>query len=107
MSVDHMGMFSLAICVSVDHMGMFSLAICVSVDHMGMISLADGEAEVAGAPASPLDVVCHEANKDYVIISWKQPAVDGGSPILGYFVDRSVPIRHRRTTPDTLWCSAF
>lgn len=43
-----------------------------------------------GAPASPLDVECLDANKDYVIVSWKQPAVDGGSPILGYFIDKSV-----------------
>ncbi|XP_012676773.2 M-protein, striated muscle isoform X2 [Clupea harengus] len=56
--------------------------------HSAYVFVRDGEAEVAGAPASPLDVVCHEANKDYVIISWKQPAVDGGSSILGYFVDR-------------------
>lgn len=50
----------------------------------------DADAEIEGAPASPLDVVCLEANKDYIIISWKQPAVDGGSPILGYFIDKLV-----------------
>lgn len=48
----------------------------------------DTDAEVAGAPGAPLDVFCQEANKDYVIVTWKQPAVDGGSSILGYFVDR-------------------
>lgn len=52
--------------------------------------MADSDAEVAGAPAAPLDVESQDANKDYIIISWKQPAVDGGSPIMGYFVDRSV-----------------
>uniref|UniRef100_A0AAY5EL61 Myomesin 1b n=1 Tax=Electrophorus electricus TaxID=8005 RepID=A0AAY5EL61_ELEEL len=46
------------------------------------------DAEVAGAPGAPLDVFCQEANKDYVIVTWKQPAVDRGSSILGYFVDR-------------------
>lgn len=51
---------------------------------------ADADADIAGAPASPLDVKCLDANKDYVIISWKQPAVDGGSPILGYFIDKLV-----------------
>lgn len=52
--------------------------------------LTDADAEIEGAPASPLDVVCLDANKDYIIISWKQPAVDGGSPILGYFIDKLV-----------------
>ncbi|XP_051826351.1 myomesin-1 isoform X1 [Antechinus flavipes] len=52
------------------------------------VFVRDADAEIAGAPASPLDVVCLDANKDYVIISWKQPAVDGGSPILGYFIDK-------------------
>lgn len=50
----------------------------------------DADADIPGAPGSPLDVKCLDANKDYVIISWKQPAVDGGSPILGYFIDKSV-----------------
>ncbi|XP_072008235.1 myomesin-1 isoform X3 [Engystomops pustulosus] len=52
------------------------------------VFVRDGEPEVEGAPAAPLDVECLDANKDYVIISWKQPAVDGGSQILGYFIDR-------------------
>ncbi|XP_040209960.1 myomesin-1 isoform X2 [Rana temporaria] len=52
------------------------------------VFVRDAEAEIFGAPAAPLDVECLDANKDYVIISWKQPAVDGGSPILGYFIDR-------------------
>lgn len=50
----------------------------------------DADAEIEGAPAAPLDVMCLDANKDYIIISWKQPAVDGGSPILGYFIDKLV-----------------
>lgn len=50
----------------------------------------DTDADIAGAPGAPLDVKCLDANKDYVIISWKQPAVDGGNPILGYFIDKSV-----------------
>eukprot|EP00079_Xenopus_tropicalis_P012226 XP_002938953.2 PREDICTED: myomesin-1 [Xenopus tropicalis] len=54
------------------------------------VFVRDAEAEVAGAPAAPLDVECLDANKDYVIISWKQPAVDGGSSILGYFIDRFI-----------------
>uniref|UniRef100_A0AAQ6A231 Myomesin-1 n=1 Tax=Amphiprion ocellaris TaxID=80972 RepID=A0AAQ6A231_AMPOC len=46
------------------------------------------DAEVEGAPGAPLDVRCLDANKDYIIVTWKQPAVDGGNSILGYFVDR-------------------
>ncbi|XP_060099914.1 myomesin-1 isoform X2 [Heteronotia binoei] len=52
------------------------------------VFVRDADADIPGAPASPLDVKCLDANKDYVIISWKQPAVDGGSPILGYFIDK-------------------
>lgn len=52
----------------------------------------DAEAEVEGAPGAPLDVRCLDANKDYIIVTWKQPAVDGGGAILGYFVDRSVSV---------------
>uniref|UniRef100_A0A673BS95 Myomesin-1 n=1 Tax=Sphaeramia orbicularis TaxID=375764 RepID=A0A673BS95_9TELE len=48
----------------------------------------DADAEVEGAPGAPLDVRCLDANKDYIIVTWKQPAVDGGNSILGYFVDR-------------------
>ncbi|XP_077208781.1 myomesin-1 isoform X1 [Paroedura picta] len=52
------------------------------------VFVRDADGDIPGAPASPLDVKCLDANKDYVIISWKQPAVDGGSPILGYFIDK-------------------
>ncbi|XP_067433939.1 myomesin-1 isoform X8 [Thunnus thynnus] len=52
------------------------------------VFVRDSDAEVEGAPGAPLDVCCLDANKDYIIVSWKQPAVDGGESILGYFVDR-------------------
>ncbi|XP_053099304.1 myomesin-1 isoform X2 [Hemicordylus capensis] len=52
------------------------------------VFVRDADADIPGAPGSPLDVKCLDANKDYVIISWKQPAVDGGSPVLGYFIDK-------------------
>lgn len=55
-----------------------------------IVVVPDADAEVEGAPGSPLDVRCLDANKDYIIVTWKQPAVDGGNSILGYFVDRSV-----------------
>lgn len=60
---------------------------------MSMLLLLDAEAEVERAPGAPLDVRCLDANKDYIIVSWKQPAVDGGDSISGYFVDRSVDTR--------------
>ncbi|XP_010774355.1 myomesin-1 [Notothenia coriiceps] len=52
------------------------------------VFVRDSEAEVERAPGAPLDVRCLDANKDYIIVTWKQPAVDGGDSILGYFVDR-------------------
>ncbi|XP_015231175.1 PREDICTED: M-protein, striated muscle-like isoform X2 [Cyprinodon variegatus] len=52
------------------------------------VFVKDADAEVEGAPGAPLDVHCLDANKDYIIVSWKQPAVEGGNSILGYFVDR-------------------
>ncbi|NXF98560.1 MYOM1 protein, partial [Eubucco bourcierii] len=56
-------------------------------EYSSYVFVRDADAEVPGAPGAPLDVQCLDANKDYVIVSWKQPAVDGGSPILGYFID--------------------
>ncbi|XP_034998260.1 M-protein, striated muscle isoform X2 [Hippoglossus stenolepis] len=52
------------------------------------VFVRDSDAEMEGAPGAPLDVRCLDANKDYIIVTWKQPAVDGGHSILGYFVDR-------------------
>ncbi|XP_034561780.1 myomesin-1 [Notolabrus celidotus] len=52
------------------------------------IFVRDADAEVERAPGAPLDVRCLEANKDYIIVTWKQPAIDRGDSILGYFVDR-------------------
>lgn len=52
------------------------------------VFVKDAEVEVEGAPVAPLDVRCHDANKDYVVVTWKQPAVEGSSPILGYYIDR-------------------
>ncbi|XP_074550134.1 myomesin-1 [Halichoeres trimaculatus] len=52
------------------------------------VFVRDADAEVEGAPGAPLDVRCLDANKDYIIVTWKQPAIDRGDAILGYFVDR-------------------
>ncbi|TMS09360.1 Myomesin-1 [Larimichthys crocea] len=52
------------------------------------VFVRDSEVEVDGVPVAPLDVRCHDANKDYVVVTWKQPAVEGSSSILGYYIDR-------------------
>ncbi|XP_076003393.1 myomesin 1a (skelemin) [Genypterus blacodes] len=52
------------------------------------VFVRDAELEVEGVPVAPLDVRCHDVNKDYVVVTWKQPAVEGSSSILGYYIDR-------------------
>ncbi|XP_034558271.1 myomesin 1a (skelemin) [Notolabrus celidotus] len=52
------------------------------------VFVRDAEVEVEGVPVAPLDVRCHDANKDYVVVTWKQPAVEGSSSIMGYYIDR-------------------
>ncbi|XP_034065511.1 myomesin 1a (skelemin) isoform X2 [Gymnodraco acuticeps] len=52
------------------------------------VFVRDADVEVEGLPVAPLDVHCHDANKDYVVVTWKQPAVEGSSSILGYYIDR-------------------
>lgn len=66
--------------------------------------MADAGVEVEGVPVAPLDVCCHDANKDYVVVTWKQPAVEGSSSILGYYVDRLVR-DDDRTGCDTVPCT--
>ncbi|XP_041069130.1 myomesin-2 [Carcharodon carcharias] len=57
-------------------------------EHSGYVFVKDAPAAEAGAPGSPLDVECHDVNKDYVFITWKPPSADGRSPVIGYFIDR-------------------
>lgn len=59
------------------------------------LAITDADVEVEGVPVAPLDVRCHDANKDYVVVTWKQPAVEGSSSILGYYIDRLVSTRLR------------
>uniref|UniRef100_A0A8B9SNY1 Myomesin 3 n=1 Tax=Anas platyrhynchos TaxID=8839 RepID=A0A8B9SNY1_ANAPL len=54
------------------------------------VFVRDAAAETPGAPGSPLNVKCHDVNKDCLILSWVAPSDNGGSPILGYFIERSV-----------------
>lgn len=39
-----------------------------------------------------MDVKCHDANRDYVIVTWKPPNTISESPVIGYFVDKYVNI---------------
>ncbi|XP_014724951.1 PREDICTED: myomesin-2 [Sturnus vulgaris] len=48
----------------------------------------DAAALIAGAPGAPMDVKCHDANRDYVIVTWKPPNTTSESPVIGYFVDK-------------------
>uniref|UniRef100_A0A672NQT7 Myomesin-2-like n=1 Tax=Sinocyclocheilus grahami TaxID=75366 RepID=A0A672NQT7_SINGR len=50
--------------------------------------LADGPPPVPQAPGAPMDIKIHDANRDYVIVSWKPPNTTTEGPIVGYFVDR-------------------
>ncbi|NP_001154812.1 myomesin 1a (skelemin) isoform X1 [Danio rerio] len=56
--------------------------------HSAYVFVRDADVEEEGVPVAPLDVRCHDANKDYVVVTWKQPAVEGSSAITGYFIDR-------------------
>lgn len=47
---------------------------------------------IAGAPGAPMDVKCHDANRDYVIVTWKPPNTTSQNPVIGYFVDKYVSI---------------
>ncbi|NWX35009.1 MYOM3 protein, partial [Notiomystis cincta] len=54
------------------------------------VFVRDAAAPTAGAPGSPLNVKCHDVNKDCLVLSWVAPSADGGSPILGYLIERCV-----------------
>ncbi|XP_010887247.2 myomesin-2 isoform X1 [Esox lucius] len=56
--------------------------------HSAFVSCADGPPPMPGAPGAPMDIKIHDANRDYVIVSWKPPNTTTEGPIIGYFVDR-------------------
>ncbi|KAM8953833.1 myomesin-2 isoform 3-T3 [Pelodytes ibericus] len=74
-----------------DDEGLYSLRLVTRGgvnQHRGFLFVADAAALVAGAPGAPMDVECHDANKDYVIVSWKPPNTASEAPVIGYFVDK-------------------
>uniref|UniRef100_A0A8C5S4P2 Myomesin 3 n=1 Tax=Laticauda laticaudata TaxID=8630 RepID=A0A8C5S4P2_LATLA len=52
------------------------------------VFIRDAAAATAGAPGSPLLVQCHDVNKNSLILSWVPPSDNGGSPIIGYYIER-------------------
>ncbi|XP_055969960.1 myomesin-2 isoform X2 [Sorex fumeus] len=74
-----------------DDEGLYTLRIVSRggvTDHSAFLFVRDADPLVTGAPGAPMDLQCHDANQDYVIVSWKPPNTTNESPVLGYFVDR-------------------
>uniref|UniRef100_A0A8C5FEX9 Myomesin 2 n=1 Tax=Gadus morhua TaxID=8049 RepID=A0A8C5FEX9_GADMO len=74
-----------------DDEGLYTLRLVTkggTAEHSAFISVSDGPPPVVGAPGAPMDIRIHDANRDYVIVSWKPPNTTTEGPILGYFVDK-------------------
>lgn len=39
-------------------------------------------------PSEPQNLQINKINKDFVILSWERPNSDGGSPIIGYCIEK-------------------
>ncbi|XP_025873724.2 myomesin-2 isoform X1 [Vulpes vulpes] len=57
-------------------------------EHSAFLFVRDADPLVTGAPGAPMDLQCHDANRDYVIVTWKPPNTTTESPVIGYFIDR-------------------
>ncbi|KAJ8775763.1 hypothetical protein J1605_016161 [Eschrichtius robustus] len=57
-------------------------------DHSAFLFVRDADPLVTGAPGAPMDLQCHDVNRDYVIVTWKPPNTTKESPVIGYFIDR-------------------
>ncbi|XP_054422183.1 myomesin-2 [Pteronotus mesoamericanus] len=57
-------------------------------EHSAFLFVRDADPLVTGAPGAPMDVQCQDANRDYVIVTWKPPNTTMESPVIGYFIDR-------------------
>ncbi|KAM9461651.1 myomesin-2 isoform 1-T1 [Clarias gariepinus] len=74
-----------------DDEGLYTLRIWTkqgTTEHSAYLFVKDAAPAVAGAPGAPMDVTASDANKDYVLVSWKPPNLTNEAPITGYFVDR-------------------
>ncbi|KAM9860475.1 M-protein, striated muscle [Aulostomus maculatus] len=74
-----------------DDEGLYTLRMVTkggTAEHSAFVSVADGPSPVPNAPGAPMDIKIHDANRDYVIVSWKPPNTTTEGPILGYFVDK-------------------
>uniref|UniRef100_A0A4X2M7S0 Myomesin-3 n=1 Tax=Vombatus ursinus TaxID=29139 RepID=A0A4X2M7S0_VOMUR len=59
-----------------------------SKEQSAYVFVRDAPAEKAGAPGSPLNVQCHDVNKDCLILTWVPPSDTRSSPIIGYTIER-------------------
>ncbi|XP_003412010.1 myomesin-2 [Loxodonta africana] len=74
-----------------DDEGLYTLRIVSRggvTDHSAFLFVRDADPLVTGAPGAPMDLQCHDANRDYVIVTWKPPNTTIESPVIGYFIDR-------------------
>jgi len=46
-------------------------------------------------PGPPIDIDVSDVTKDSAVVTWKAPESDGGSPVTGYVVERSLAARAR------------
>ncbi|XP_046713053.1 M-protein, striated muscle isoform X4 [Silurus meridionalis] len=73
-----------------DDEGLYTLRIWTkegTTEHSAYLFVKDAAPSVVGAPGAPMDVVASDANKDYVLVSWKPPNTTSEPQITGYFVD--------------------
>lgn len=43
---------------------------------------------ISDPPSEPRNCCVNKINKDFVVMSWERPVTDGGSPIIGYSIER-------------------
>lgn len=55
-------------------------------------------------PSAPENVQITEVFKNSISLSWSPPTTDGGSPVIGYFIERSLAAKDRwlRITKSTM-----
>ncbi|XP_062868659.1 myomesin-2 isoform X2 [Trichomycterus rosablanca] len=86
-----------------DDEGLYTLRIWTkegTTEHSAYLFVKDAAPSVAGAPGAPMDVKVSDANKDYVLVSWKPPNTTNEPHITGYFVDK-----RKSGTKDWIQCN--